>query len=91
MSLYDLDQFHFSENEVSNGDYRMIEEFGDFYSSCEFNKPFCWVMKLNRLYCVKPVWWSRFGAGIGGMVSREAATWKKKTGMLRKLIISNRD
>jgi hypothetical protein len=32
-----MDQFRFSEGYVCHEDYRMIEEFGDFYSLCEFN------------------------------------------------------
>jgi hypothetical protein len=41
----------------------MIEEFGNFYSSCEFNKPFCWVMKLNILREATPMesFWGRLG------------------------------
>jgi hypothetical protein len=67
----------------------MIEEFGDFYSSCEYNKAFYWVMKLNILREAPLM--ERFGAGLGRMVSREAVIWKKRTVISRKLIVSNRD
>jgi len=41
----------------------MIEEFGDFYSSYEFNKPFCWVRKLNvlREAPLTESFWGRLG------------------------------
>jgi len=41
----------------------MVEEFGDFYSSCEFNNPFCWVMKLNilREAPLMESFWGRLG------------------------------
>ena len=83
MSLYDSDQFHFSENEVSNEDYRMIEEFGDFYSSCGFNKPFCWAVKLNRRYCVMPACWSRLDQGWGNGLSRSGHL-EEENGNLKK-------
>jgi len=41
----------------------MIEKFGDFYSSFEFNKPFCWEVKLNilREAPLMESFWGRLG------------------------------
>jgi hypothetical protein len=60
----------------------MIEESGDIYSSIEFNKAFCWVMKVNILR-EAPLMESFWGR-VGGNGLSRSGNLEEENGNLKK-------